>query len=120
MAKKLKSDEQRFWEKVFPEPNSGCWLWGGALSGGYGRIGIGSRSDGSRVSLLATRFMLERICGQPGGDKHVLHKCDTKACVNPDHLYWGTHSQNMLDAYARGQKKPVRYWLGRSRSLEVA
>ena len=105
--KTAKSLEERFWDKVIPEPNSGCWLWLGALSGGYGRIGIGSRTDGTRKSELATRVAWELFKGPVAPHLGALHKCDNKSCVNPDHLYIGTHSQNMQDAYDRGQKKPA-------------
>ena len=105
--KAKKSLEERFWDKVIPEPNSGCWLWTGALSGGYGRIGVGSRTDGTRKSDLATRVSWRLFRGEVPSHLDALHKCDNKCCVNPDHLYIGTHSQNMRDAYQRGQKKPA-------------
>jgi HNH endonuclease len=38
---------------------------------------------------------------QPTGSIH-LHSCDNKTCINPEHLSWGTQSQNIKDAYAKG------------------
>jgi hypothetical protein len=40
---------------------------------------------------------------RPSGDAIACHHCDVPLCVNPDHLYWGTHSTNMADAYDRGR-----------------
>lgn len=79
-----------------PEPNSGCFLWIGALQkDGYGTL----RSDGR--SLLAHRAAWEAAFGTPPADKYVLHKCDVPWCVNPAHLYIGTQFDNMGDAVRR-------------------
>ena len=99
--------QDRFLKKIIPEPNSGCWLWDGASSGGYGRIGIGSRSDGTRKSVLATKVSFELHKGTLPNGLQVLHICDTPSCVNPDHLYAGTRSQNMQDAWDRGRQPPI-------------
>lgn len=71
---------RRFWSRVYPEPNSGCWLWGGTETNdkdGYGRIWIGGRGPGARP-VLAHRFSYERFVGPIPGDLFVCHRCDTR------------------------------------------
>jgi hypothetical protein len=75
-----------------PEPNSGCTLWlGSSNKEGYGRIGVSGRSE------LATHAAL-RVAGRevPRG-MLACHTCDNPYCINPDHLYVGTHQDNMRD-----------------------
>lgn len=88
---------ERFWAKV--SKADGCWLWTGARKNkqGHGSIGIRGRTVcAHRVSwMLANGDIPEGLC--------VLHKCDVPACVNPDHLYAGTHRQNMRDAAERNR-----------------
>ncbi len=84
-----------------PEPNSGCWLWLGQVSRiGYGQIML---SPGQRKTK-AHRAAWEAYRG-PIGDLYVLHQCDNRSCVNPDHLFLGTRSDNMLDMYAKGRHR---------------
>jgi hypothetical protein len=53
---------RRFWTKITPEPNTGCWLWMGSLNrGGYGRFGIGSRTDDSRRTTSTHRLAYETL-----------------------------------------------------------
>ena len=87
----------RFFSRIVPEPNSGCWLWDGFCTHqGYGRMSVGRRSIGAhRVSYALHR-------GNPGS-AHVCHSCDVPPCVNPDHLWLGTNKQNMVDASAKGR-----------------
>ena len=74
--------EQRFWEKVSPEPTSGCWLWTGAVDlGGYGIHWVG---DGK--SHRAHRFAFERLRGPIPEGMTLDHLCEVKSCVNPTHL----------------------------------
>lgn len=97
--------EQRFWDQSIPEPNSGCWLWLGPLRrSGYGHFKIGSRTDSTRKNVSAHRLAYTLTHGPIVDDLHVLHKCDNKACVNPEHLYVGTHFDNMRDVWKRGRK----------------
>ena len=90
---------ERFWEKVFIVPyDKGCWLWVGALnSDGYGSLRMGKK-DGKahRVSWLVN-------CGPIPDGLHVLHHCDVPACVRWDHLWLGTHLDNMRDKEAKGR-----------------
>ena len=81
-----------------PEPNSGCWLWLGHTDGfGYGKTMFGKRT------YRAHRLSWEAHRGHPPGDRFVCHKCDVPACVNPDHLWLGTHDDNMRDMRAKGR-----------------
>lgn len=75
---------------------NGCWLWQGRRTWkGYGCIG----SESNR----AHRIYFQRFVGSIPSGMQVLHRCDVKHCVNPKHLYLGTHADNMKDASNRGQ-----------------
>ena len=91
---------QRFESLWMPEPNSGCWLWLGTDSGeGYGSFFYEGRPQlAHRVSWQIHRGDLNGLW--------VLHHCDTRGCVNPDHLYLGTVKENSRDAIARNRIAP--------------
>jgi len=86
--------EERFWMKVMK--TDGCWLWTGAKDGqGYGQIW-----DRQTQRLLAAhRLSWTLTHGAPKGD--VLHRCDTPACVRPEHLFLGDQRTNNADMVAK-------------------
>ena len=86
----------RLFRKV--KKTKSCWNWTGATSKGrYGSIGIGSRTDGSKKIIKVHRLSWEIFNGPIPNGLHVLHKCDNTICVNPKHLWLGTHLDNMKD-----------------------
>ena len=90
-------------QNSIPEPNSGCWIWERLGDvGGYGR----GKYRGRRA--LAHRLAWESKHGaiRPGLD--VCHKCDTPLCVNPDHLFLGTHTENTRDMVSKGRRTAAR------------
>lgn len=90
----------RFWSKV--EKSDGCWLFKGCIGHeGYGSFAYG---DGpQRKQFQAHRFAWILTNGSIPGDKLLLHHCDVRDCVNPDHLYLGTRVDNIQDAIKRGR-----------------
>lgn len=88
---------ERFASHWIPEPNSGCWLWTGALNKGRAVLNVGQ----SRA-IHAARVSWSLHMGGFRG-LSVLHHCDNAACVNPDHLYLGTQTQNVKDGARRGR-----------------
>jgi hypothetical protein len=93
---------ERFAAKVEPDPDTGCHLWTGARNpAGYGRLKVGKRM------VKAHRFAYEAFVGPIPNGLHVLHRCDTPACVNPEHLFLGTDLDNARDRDAKGRHVPL-------------
>lgn len=95
---------ERFHSRYIPEPNTGCWLWEGAIdTKGYGQIRTKERLwQAHRFSLfieMGDKFK-HNLC--------VLHICDNSYCVNPKHLRQGTHQDNMRDCQQKGRNRVPR------------
>lgn len=87
------SMEKRFHSQYAPEPNSGCWLWLGSLSSGYGKFTVGKERQAHRVSYVL------HVGPIPEG-LEIDHLCRTRQCVNPDHLEAVTAAENNRRAAA--------------------
>jgi endogenous inhibitor of DNA gyrase (YacG/DUF329 family) len=92
----------RLWRRVIQEPEDGCWLWTGAVvkpdPWGYGVINLG---DGT--TRLTHRVAWEVTYGPIPQGQRVLHRCDVRRCVRPDHLWLGTQHENLRDAWVKGR-----------------
>ncbi len=95
---KPKPPEERFWAKV--EKGGGCWLWKGGVSpNGYGKFSIRPH----RFMYSAHRIAYELVNGPVPDGMFVLHTCDNRLCVRPEHLRLGSQKDNLLDAVKKGR-----------------
>ena len=87
----------RFFQFVGRKQPSGCIPWTGATANfGYGAFNVGGKVH------QAHRLSYQFFVGEPG-ELCVLHRCDNPPCVNPDHLFVGTHDDNMADKFDKGR-----------------
>jgi hypothetical protein len=99
MGPKPKPIHERLLAKTTFEPNSGCWLWTGNVNHkGYGQIGVG------KSGMTTThRTAYRHFKGPIASGLQVLHRCDVPCCCNPDHLWLGTHQDNIDDKMRKGR-----------------
>jgi hypothetical protein len=102
----------RLWEKVERgseySGQSGCWIWKGSRSpNGYGTINI------DRIPRFVHRVVYELLYGPipKWPERVVMHTCDNRLCVRPEHLMLGTQSDNLKDSVQKGRfiSTRVRY-----------
>lgn len=103
---KVRPSIDAFEDKFIPEPNSGCWIWVNGEQGTYGKFAL---DIGDRKEFRAHRAAFLLYKGEIPNGLHVLHTCDMRECVNPDHLYVGTNRQNMDD---RNKREALRIAAG--------
>ena len=81
---------------------AGCWIWTrGKAGAGYGMI----YQPGAGRSLYAHRVAADLAHGPCPEGKEVMHSCDVRACINPDHLSYGTRAENVRDMFAKGRNR---------------
>lgn len=88
----------------FREDENGCWIWTGkTFRNGYGQMHVNGRCKmAHRVSWEIHNNM------EPPENLVVMHKCDVRNCVNPEHLSLGTQTDNMQDMIAKGRQGDIR------------
>lgn len=77
-----------------------CWQWtAGVFKNGYAQYSVNSKAR------KASRYIFEQVNGPLSSSLCVLHKCDNPRCVRPDHLFSGTHQDNVRDRESKGRGK---------------
>lgn len=93
---------ERFWEKVDIRGENECWEWQNSRMGGYGAIRANGKIRYSHIVSweLHNGKIQKGLC--------VCHHCDNKICVNPNHLFLGTHQDNTDDMMKKGRSNKAK------------
>lgn len=101
-AQRFKTPQERFLEKASPANERGCTLWNGSIRNNYGQFSMGNKTwKSSRAAWVLFK-------GEIPVGGIICHHCDEPLCVNLEHLYVGSYSDNMRDKVNRGRNNPVR------------
>ncbi len=95
--------KQRLANRYIIDPATNCWNWNSIGSNGYGQLTFENKHhQAHRASYLAFVGVI------PKG-MFVLHRCDVPSCINPNHLFLGTQSDNIKDMYSKGRFKRKQF-----------
>lgn len=95
--RKLSDPVARFWSQV--QKTDTCWLWqGGKLGRTYAKLWVTPERR-----MFVHRYSYELAYGPIPAGLHVCHRCDTPACVRPDHLFLGSDRDNAQDREQKGR-----------------
>lgn len=90
---------KEYYDKYVIKNPGECWGWSGSLLGGRGRLYFGKEA----VQAHRISWVIHKKTHIPFG-KYVCHSCDNIVCTNPDHLFLGTPSENIIDMVMKGRK----------------
>lgn len=109
--------KSRLMRKIEIDHESGCWNWIGQKNrDGYGALKVALGSRELSVMRGAHRVSFEAFKGEIADGLEVCHSCDNPSCINPDHLWAGTHQENMDDMRRKGRSKLINAYGAQSRA----
>lgn len=95
---------ERFWSKISFGLSDECWNWNACKDKDeYGWFRLPRNDRGKHPMIKSHRYMYQMVVSSFDNALHCLHSCDNPSCVNPNHLWVGTHQQNIDDKMKKGR-----------------